>query len=47
MDVVQPTGFVRCALVCVGGCLVCISDGPVIIADFVSGATALKTGSSS
>ena len=45
MKQVQTKGFWTCALVCVGGCLTCISDGPVIIVDFVSGGTALTTGS--
>ena len=45
MKQVQTKGFWTCALVCVGGCLTCISDGPVIIVDFVSVGTALTTGS--
>ncbi len=46
MKQVQPQGFLNCVLICVGGCLTCISDGPVIIVDFVSGGTAASTGSS-
>lgn len=45
MKQLQTKGFWLCAAVCVGGCLACISDGPVIIVDFVSGGTALTTGS--
>lgn len=47
MNKVETKGFLRCTLVCLGGCFVCLSDGPVIVVDFVSGGTALTTGSSS
>lgn len=45
MNEIKPQDIGICILVCTGGCLTCISDGPVIIADFVSGGTALTTGS--
>lgn len=46
MNEISPQGIGVCILVCTGGCLTCISDGPVIIVDFVSGGTAFATGSS-
>jgi len=45
MTQVQPQGIIRCAIICTAGCITCISDGPVIIVDFVSGGTAASTGS--
>lgn len=44
MNEISPNGAIGCAFICAGGCLVCISDGPVIVVDFVSGGTALTTG---
>lgn len=37
-------GVLRCALVCASGCFYCIGDGPVFLADAVSGGTAATTG---
>jgi hypothetical protein len=45
MKKVETKGGLLCALVCIGGCLTCLSDGPVIVVDFVSGGTAATTGS--
>lgn len=43
---IQPTGLI-CALVCAGGCtggcLVCVLNGPVVIADAASGGTSLTS----
>lgn len=47
MNEVTPQGFWTCLFVCTGGCLTCISDGPIIIVDFVSGGTAMTTGANS
>lgn len=39
-----PTCAILCTAVCASGCLACISDGPIIIVDAVTGGTALTSG---
>lgn len=45
MKEVQPNGVVFCVAFCGAGCLACLSDGPIIIADMASGGTVLTQAS--
>lgn len=45
MKEVEPKGIVLCIAFCGAGCLACLSDGPVIIADVASGGTVLAQAS--
>lgn len=45
MKEVGTRNVVVCIAFCGAGCLACLSDGPVIIADIASGGTVLAQGS--
>lgn len=45
MNEIVTSNIVVCIAFCGAGCLACISDGPVIIADVASGGTVLAQGS--
>lgn len=45
MREIGTKNIVVCIAFCGAGCLACIGDGPVIIADVASGGTVLASGS--
>ena len=47
MEEVQERGLPRCLLFCGAGCLVCLGDGPVIMADMASGGSVWQISMSS
>jgi hypothetical protein len=44
MHEVSPQGTPLCIAVCGFGCLVCLTDGPLVVADAASGGTVWEAG---